>query len=363
MGRLAGVAILLGAAAGAACNGGRGSSARTEKAGSIRAGRAPPLMPLRGEVLSPTQQRLNAPGDLAVVGPFLVVLDPLADSVVAVLDRATGTLVTRAGRLGRGPGEIAAPWSLDPVPDGSGFWVYDFALRRLTRFDLPWREERGRRPVRHTRLVSLLADATLYGPVWIGSRVASLGFFADGRRVWVFDSTGAHTGAFGELPSSPVDAPTYVLEHAYQATLVVNPIRTRMAVLTRHAGHVTIFGTDGSLVADTSGPEPFEPEFSVARGARGPVMATDEHLRFGYLDGWGTDSYLFALFSGRRRADFPGEANFGEYVHVFDWQGRLQAVWKLDAAALSIAVDPEGRTLYAVRHHPEPAVVRYALPG
>jgi hypothetical protein len=28
---------------------------------------------------------------------------------------------------------------------------------------------------------------------------------------------------------------------------------------------------------------------------------------------------------------------------------------------LAIAVDPDGRTLYAVRHSPAPSIVRYAL--
>jgi hypothetical protein len=37
-------------------------------------------------------------------------------------------------------------------------------------------------------------------------------------------------------------------------------------------------------------------------------------------------------------------------------------VLKLDGAALALAVDPADETIYALRHHPSPAVIRYALP-
>jgi hypothetical protein len=37
-------------------------------------------------------------------------------------------------------------------------------------------------------------------------------------------------------------------------------------------------------------------------------------------------------------------------------------VFKLDAYAIGIAVDPEGSTLYASRLYPTPAILRYRLP-
>ncbi|GIW52814.1 MAG: hypothetical protein KatS3mg081_2169 [Gemmatimonadales bacterium] len=314
---------------------------------------APAPRLLRGELLTATAPLLSAPTDIEVVGTFLVVLDAYADSVLLVLDRETGALRARGGPRGRGPGEILEPGSIDPLRDGSGFWVYDFGLRRLTLYQIP--------NLDRLRVINFFTEVTVYDPAWLDSHVAALGFFPDRHRVWVFDSLGKRVGGFGSLPASSVPAPVHVLQHAYQAALVTNPARTRLAVLTRHSGRVTIFERDGSLVTDTSGPVSFEPVFGVGEGARGPVMVSDERLRFGYIDGTATESRLFALFSGRRRADFPGEANFGEYVHVFDWNGTLREVLRLDTAALAIAVDPDGRTLYAARHSPEPAIVRYSL--
>ena len=46
-----------------------------------------------------------------------------------------------------------------------------------------------------------------------------------------------------------------------------------------------------------------------------------------------------------------------------DWEGRVTGVLKLDALAIAMAVDPDDRTLYAIRLEPQPSIVRYTLPG
>jgi hypothetical protein len=91
-------------------------------------------------------------------------------------------------------------------------------------------------------------------------------------------------------------------------------------------------------------------------------MASGEDLRFGYVDATGTSSRLYGLYSGRARGEIPGDAFYGTFVHEYDWEGRLRRVFKLDAYAIGIAVDPEGRTLYVSRLYPTPAILRYRLP-
>lgn len=84
-------------------------------------------------------------------------------------------------------------------------------------------------------------------------------------------------------------------------------------------------------------------------------------LRFGYVAVAATDDRIYALFSGRITAAFGREAPYGEYVHVYDWNGEMQGVLKLDRASVGIAVDPEGEALYATTEDPRPAVRAYSL--
>jgi hypothetical protein len=92
-------------------------------------------------------------------------------------------------------------------------------------------------------------------------------------------------------------------------------------------------------------------------------MGSAGAMRFGFIDIVATNDRIFALFSGRTRNEAPGRASYGQFVHVYDWEGRLSAVYRLGSEALSIAVSTDGRRLFAVQHDPLPAVVAYALPA
>lgn len=91
-------------------------------------------------------------------------------------------------------------------------------------------------------------------------------------------------------------------------------------------------------------------------------MATGDDLRVGYVGLASTDRHIYALFAGLTRAEAGRNSFFGREVHVFDWTGELVERLTLDEIAFAMAVSPDGRELFAARHDPEPAVVRYVLP-
>ncbi len=152
-----------------------------------------------------------------------------------------------------------------------------------------------------------------------------------------------------------------MVQHVFQATLAIHPNRELIVAATRHASNIEIYRTDGTVVGVFEGPLPVEPRYEIQNSAGRPTMATGSDLRFGYLDVTASAKHIYALFSGRTRAGFPGAANFGRFVHVFDWTGNFELAFELDAAVLTIAVDEDGHSLYATRHEPEPAVLRYTV--
>jgi hypothetical protein len=91
-------------------------------------------------------------------------------------------------------------------------------------------------------------------------------------------------------------------------------------------------------------------------------MATGDDLRAGYVDLASTDRHVYALFSGNVMGEAGQQTFFGRQVHVFDWSGRMVARLELDEPALTMALAPDESRLYAVRHEPQPSVVRYDLP-
>lgn len=310
----------------------------------VRDGEAQPV--LTGTVLA-ASSALALPTRIAVVGDYLVVLDAASDSALHVLDRRSGRLVRSLGRRGEGPGEFKGAWSLAPDPrTGDAVWVYDLPLRRLTRVALPPAPE-GRASAR--RLVHLAGGAVLTGPRWIGpDSILSPGFLSD-IRVALFDSTGRQTGGLGHAPFS-ADARQPM--QAAQALLAAHPERHRYAIANRYVSRIELLDVERGSSRTVPGPVPVNTE------------ATGVDLeRFAYVDAAGTATGVVALFSGRNREEYAGSAGFGDQLHLFDWEGRFLGAYRLDADVLAISVDESEGYVYALRHDPVPAVLRYRLPA
>jgi hypothetical protein len=320
---------------------------------SVQPQGAPQPVRITSEILLEDDQ-LGSPDRMAVVGDYLVVLDGHTNPAVHVLRRA-GARVRAFGRTGSGPREFRGPRGIDPVAGGSSFWVFDGQLQRLVHVDL-----RRDTTAVGDRSVTLRSDQLPLAAVWAADgSILSAGLFAHGRLAR-FDQVGRMTGALGRVPVDK--GPPAVVQHAYTGTLVARPDRGRFALLTRHADRVELFGDDGRPLRTVTGPVGFLPVYQAQSRAGYPVMASGDDLRFGYVDATATNTSIYGLYSGRRRGEIPGYAHYGTFVHEYDWEGRLRRVFKLDAYAIGIAVDPEGSTLYASRLYPTPAILRYRLP-
>lgn len=304
---------------------------------------------------------LAIPGDMALVGNSLVVLNAGGDSAVRVYDAASGKLARTFGRTGAGPGEYRSAWSLDPVPgSSSAFWIYDIGLARLTRVDLATDFLPGSHP--GGRILQLQASGPVTAPVWSAdTMLVSPGYFTEPGRLAQLDGTGRLVRVVGDAPPGKSEVPMPVRQHAYQSNARPNPERSLLAIGTRHSDRLEILGFDGRKIAAAARPVNFEPVYETMIRAGQPTMGSGDDMRFGYIDLTTTSTRVYALYSGRRRGDFPGTANFGEFVHVYDWHAKLLEVIRLDAPAFTIEADEARHQLFAVRMNDRPELVVFDL--
>ena len=317
---------------------------------------------VEGQILSDADA-LAIPSEIAIVGDRLVVIDAASDLAIHVVHRKTGVLERSFGRRGGGPGEFEGAWSLDPV-HGSSYecWIYDLALVRLTYVDL--RDDFFDQGGFGARIINLESEAMALGPVRTADANTSfsLGMYTEGR-LGVYNVEGIQQGTVGSLPPGAPHIPPNVKQHAYQATLIPHPNRTLFAAVTRHASQIEIYRDDGSLLTMGEGPLHVEPKYEVRRKGDEFVMATGRDLRFGYVDAAASTEYVFSVFSGRTREGALGSQFMGRFIHVFDWAGNFVKVIELDTDVVAIAVHEDSSVLYALRHDPHPAVLRYSLAG
>ena len=302
---------------------------------------------LAGQVLHESDA-LAAPTAIEVAGDRLILADDFADRNVRVLRRSDGAIERSFGKKGRGPREFETVIGIDVIDPSGEIMLYDPMLQRVTWVDLEedFREDRWVAD----RSVKLNADVMVLMARWSPSGLVGVGSFPEGRLAHL-SPEGRMIQTTGSPPVAPGAVERKVWVRASQSRLKARPDRNRWAVVSRFADRLEIFDAQGHLLAVGDRPLDFDPQ---------DLKRDDSQaVRFGYIDVATTETRIYALFSGRSRAD--GQANYGGQVHVFDWEGRLLDVWELDTRLIALSVTPDGDELYGVAHHPLPSVRRYAL--
>lgn len=335
---------------------------------------------LRGRILTESDS-LGLPRQIAVTPAGLVVLDAAGDPAIRVFSERNGSLLASTGRRGAGPGEFEGAWSVDPGHGHRDFWVYDLDLGRLTHLKLVPRPRPVADAARTASIVgstpsgasppdslallgtiNLVVNGTVFDPTWVGRRIVGVGFFPTGRLA-TFRRDGRFLYFAGRLPPAPPGLPRAVWSEAFQSMLQPAPGGRLLAVAARYADRIDVYAADGSLIVHAARPYDFDPPVAVSALSPTPALATGPDLRFAYVGLAVTQHRIYGLFSGRRRRDAPGRANFGQRVNVFDWQGHLLGILQLPRPALVIAVDDRVHRLFAIYHDPRPMIAFYPLPA
>lgn len=277
------------------------------------------------------------------VGESVWVLDLARDPFMHVFRSRDGSLVRSLARTGQGPGDLMEPLNLGArMEDVSGVWVYDPMLRRLTRFDA------AGDTARETGSVSLDTPEFVERAFWLGrSKIVGLVSSDTGRFV-LFDSAGRQVGVH---PGPLLGADSIPLSERARSTrqmdVCARPNGRGFAISYIGASRVDLF--DEAAGYDVSASVPFLGEAQFVRDeATGRIRPT--HPYAWYLSCAATDRYVYALFAGYRqeRGAPPPVDCVGKFVHVFNWNGKLEAVFELDMPVDGIAVASIGERLTGV---------------
>lgn len=303
---------------------------------------------------------LGRPSRVEQIGTSLLVLDDLGSSAVHFVSAFDGRHVRSQGRRGNGPGEFRSAWSIARVPhDTRGAWVFDVQISRLTRVDaVPERE-----PTSDPPMITLSGGPNPTQPIWITDSLLVTPNFSGDARLAYYGRDGRFLRAAGPAPSDNRGTPVGVLQQAWMGRLAARPAGDRLVLATQYADQLEIYSVDGALVKKVRGPFHFDPLFKVANADGMPTMTFDDGVRMGYSDVIATDDRIYALFSGRTREAYGGNSPFGRYVHVYDWEGRLQRILELDTDVISISLSSDQRALFGIAEVPEPVIMTFSLEG
>jgi hypothetical protein len=300
--------------------------------------------------------------DVAVANDSQVVVVNFRQPYLRVIDRRSGAVVGMLGRGGKGPGEFIT----DPrigAGDGKSIWVFEFQRGALARVQL------DRQPNSHDSVIYVIQSLGPYsGPIGIDDSTV---FLVGSRDSVAFGNVNFHTGSRQGVgremhfrSDSLVTSPMRRMGIYWEVDGCRNPAGDRIVRFHRAAGRLEYLNREGAVVREFETPYAVEPEIE-----RGELWTRKGRQRVGYGSCTASDEYVFALFSGRHERDyrppsryFPSEAFAYEFLHIFDWNGRLVKVVQLDPPAWwRAAIDTKTFELFGLTDEPEPAVVRYDL--
>lgn len=322
---------------------------------------ASPPPPLRGRLLSDTVSLALPTGLTLTPDGRVVVVDARAPEAVRVFDTA-GTLVARLGREGAGPGEFVSAVSVFGRPGHPGeLWVYDARLQRVVQLRGGAQDGGTRAADAFGSVIRLQPGLIVESPRWVDdSTLVALNPMIPSRegRFVRFGADGVRRATMGQPPPGGWGS-AFVRQQAWGGDMAVHPSRPLFVLASRYAGRLEAFDRDGALQVKFQVPQEFEPDISPADDGLNMVRGDD--FRFGYLDVAATAGHVYGLYSGRLQRDASAAADVADQVHVFDWQGALQRVIRLDTPIEHLTVDAAGQTLYGTRIDPHPQVVAFSL--
>lgn len=293
-------------------------------------------------------------GDITTITPHgdvLLVSDKHRSPHIAILDQASGRVLTRFGRQGEGPTEFISPRAAHVVPDSVGtVEIFDFQNRRLSRIAISPPSQ-----ARVTGTLPFRIDVSVTHPVVYGDHYISNGVFADHSLV-VLDTTGvARRYLVTAPPFSPDELAHPTGRRLINRTFLASAERGRKLVLAyQFASMLDFVNLEDGTFTRVEGPYETEPQFHVERER----FFWEDQNEMAYWSVQATSSRVYALFCGCPMSDNAPPTQ----LQVYDWQGELIGVLKFDHKISTFAVSPDDTTIWAYFETPVPRIGEWKVP-
>lgn len=272
---------------------------------------------------------------LAQAGGYLVVADQFVEPHLAVIEAATGRVVARLGRHGKGPREFDVPYAVDVASqDPPGVWVYDFGNQR---FGLLAEDVGG--AWRVSEVLGLDVGAQLTEPVWLGAGILSNGLLLDHTLLYL-DSAGVpQRRVRGDPPFGPEEMPAPHGRFQLNVNhMVLSPAKDRVALAYQYANRLDLFDASGRRMQSVEGPRAIRVRYGLDPESRRLLFGRESERA--YVAVRATAERVFALFCGPCSREEPPTV-----LHEFRWTGEFEREVALAPGTWAFTVTADGSRL------------------
>ena len=314
---------------------------------------------LEGDGIIVEEDLMRYPFRVCQLEGYIYILDFHGeDNFCHIFNKNDYSHVTSFAHRGNGPEDVLQAMDMYVVNKDS-IWLFDTDKREISL----WGYNEPERVVVRKKAYRMKEDMILSSNcTWCSDSVYYFTDKSGDSRVLKCNKDGIVKERIGSLPTRQQNKriSNGVLAQAWNSYIKYSPNKQILVVATQLGDVIEIYNIKEGTRRVLYGPQG-EPVYETT--PNGFAIPTGI---MGYSDIVITDKYIYAVFHGRSFEEIikdpHGTPDGGEYIHIYDHNGKPFCRLVLDNAIYGICVDEENGTLMATNVNTEEQIVVYKLP-
>lgn len=150
--------------------------------------------------------------------------------------------------------------------------------------------------------------------------------------------------------------------YAYQGFFIPNHNNTRFVYAGSNSDMLEIYELKGSELLKKASYGNSYPKYVDNNPENVFGVIFEKDLKLGFRDICFTDKYIYALYSGRDRTNYPDNYAYANEIYVADWDGNLVKKIILNTDVCKIGVEQNDKIIYAVEEAEDRcSIIRYNI--
>ena len=128
-----------------------------------------------------------------------------------------------------------------------------------------------------------------------------------------------------------------------------NPDLSKFVSLTYIGGIIEVFNVKNDAINKIVEKRYLDPDL---RNSKSEVSVLKDNTNIGFCGLYTTDNYIYASYSGLKLGEFKNKF-LADYVTVFDWNGEIKKLYRVEGGLLDLAVDETLNRIYIITKNSE----------
>lgn len=287
------------------------------------------------------EQPFIQPRAITVTDSLLTVYDSYNNHLINIFSLKTGKLINKYVSIGRGPGEVVHPSSIEYDHSSKTATIYNDNNNLLLKF--PIQADSNKR----------VESTSVNIPIMYGFKVQHirdslfLTLSSEPQHMYQLISGKKVVNKFFFFPGDTTQF-TPSKAYAYQGYFVSNHNKTKFLYAGFMSDLTEIYNFNGETMSKISSRSSYVPTYEdvSTNDSRSVVFSRDN--RSGFTAVALGDTRIYLLHSGRSRISHPDTYYSANEVYVLDWDGHLIRKLILNINVKSICINEDESKLYAI---------------